>query len=95
MCNTELQSWERSELAEKLDPVDHYYRQIQNMSIEKLESITGYYIYDEEPEPDIEDFDMDDLITEIVDRLRWQSIFESDKICLLDAIHNAKIIKNK
>lgn len=95
MCNTELQSWERSELAEKLDPIEHYYRQIRNMDIEELENITGYYIYDEKPEPDIDDFSMGDLINEIVDRLRWCSIFESDKIYLLDAIHNAKTIKNK
>lgn len=35
MCNTELQSWERSELAEKLDPSSAY-NLIQEMSVLEL-----------------------------------------------------------
>lgn len=93
MCNNELQSWERDELGDRLATGDFFYRKIRNLSIMELESITGYCIYDEEPEPDLEDFDTGDLITEIVDRLRWLSIFESDKDVLLKAIQNAKIIK--
>ena len=79
ICNEQLQSWERQELAEKLSK-DFIISTIRNMSAEYLESITGYYVYEEEPEFDIdEELSTDELIDELEDRLSWQSIFTTDK----------------
>ena len=54
ICNEQLQSWERKELAEKLT-------------------------YDEPEGADIEDFDTNDLITELEDRFHWRTITKNDK----------------
>ena len=79
ICNDQLQSWERQELAEKLG-TDIIYSLIRDMSINVLESITGYYIYEDEPEFDIdEELSTSDLIDELEDRLSYLSITQKQK----------------
>lgn len=79
ICNDQLQSWERRELAEKLG-MDIIYPIVRNMSINELENITGYYIYEDEPEFDIdEELSTCDLIDELEDRLSYMSITKKQK----------------
>lgn len=79
ICNDQLQSWERQELAEKLG-TDIIYSVIRDMSINELENITGYYIYEDEPKFNIdEELSTSDLIDELEDRLSYVSITRKQK----------------
>ena len=79
ICNDQLQSCERQELAEKLDS-DLIYSIIRNMDADELADISGYYVYEDEPEFDIdEELSTDDLINELEDRLSYQSITHKQK----------------
>ena len=90
ICDNQLQSWERVELANKLSSC--FINQIiRDMSIDKLENITGYYIYDEEPEFDIdEELTTEDLIDALEDRLSWQSITKRDKKRIVEIAKTAQ-----
>ena len=68
ICNEQLQSWERKELAEKLT-------------------------YDEPEGADIEDFDTNDLITELEDRFHWRTITKNDKERLERMIENVNVLE--
>ena len=92
MCNDQLQSWERQELAEKLG-TDIIYSIIRDMSINELANITGYYVSDDEPESDIDEFGTNELIDELEDRLSWQHIFATDRDKLIKIAQGAKIIE--
>ena len=78
ICNSQLQSWERKELVEKLGD-DILYSIICDISIEELENITGYLIYEDEPEFDIDELSTDDLIDELNERLSYTSITQKQK----------------
>ena len=90
ICDNQLQSWEREELAEKL--AQYIISQmIRDMSIEELEAITGYYCYEDEPEFDIdEELTTEDLIDALEDRLSWQSITKRDKKRIVEIAKTAQ-----
>ena len=79
ICNDQLLSWERQELVEKLG-TDIIYSIIRDMSINKLETITGYWIYKDEPNFDIdEELSTSDLIDKLDKRLSYVSITQKQK----------------
>lgn len=91
ICNSQLQSWEREQLAKKIVEEGYIRDIIRNMTIDKLEDITGYYIYDDEPTKEIEDFDTDNIIDELEVRLCWMSITVDCKNKLLRMANDAKV----
>lgn len=92
ICYNQLQSWEREELAQKLG-TDFINSAIRDMSADQLEDITGYYVYEEEPQFDIdEELSTSELVDELEDRLSWQSIFESEKKRLVKILETVKTI---
>ena len=79
ICNDQLQSWERQELIEKLG-MDFINSVIRNMSADELADVSGYYVYEDEPEFDIdEELSTYDLIEELNDRLSYMSITQKQK----------------
>ena len=79
ICNDQLWSWERQELAEKLG-TDFINSIIRNMSADELENVSGYYVYEEEPEFDAdEELSTCDLIDMLVNRLSYVSITQKQK----------------
>ena len=92
ICNTQLQSWERDELADKLITYDRIADEIRDMDPSDISYLTGYYFAKEEPEPDINDFSTSDLIEELQYRLRWMSITKNDRESLLKTVTNASIL---
>lgn len=91
ICNDELQSWEREELADKLITGDMIHSIISAMEPDDIADITGYYCAEDEPEKDIEEFDTSDLIDELESRLNWCSISKREKQQLLRMAENARI----
>lgn len=90
ICNDQLQSWERQELIEKLG-MDILYPIIRYMSINELENITGYWIYEDEPEFDAdEELSTNDLIDMLEDRLSYMSITQKQKELLKTMAEKAK-----
>ncbi len=90
ICNDQLQSWERQELAEKLE-TDFINSIIRNMSADELEDISGYYVYEDEPEFDIdEELSTCDLIDALEDRLSYVSITQKQKKLLKTMAETAK-----
>lgn len=79
ICNDQLQSWERQELVEKLG-MYFINSAIRDMSADELSDISGYYVYEEEPEFDIDDeLSTRDLIDELENRLSYYSITQKQK----------------
>ena len=71
ICFSQLQSWEREDLADKLIPCSVAYQKIKTMDPDEIADVTGYYCaYDE---PDADEFELDDyrtesLVAELVER---------------------------
>ena len=94
----QLQSWERAQVIEK---VSINARELLGyFSAEEIESATGYYVYEEEPETDeqevIEDASSTDLISELLFRDEEELILdhldiETDIIPYLEN-HDYKVI---
>lgn len=83
ICNTQLQSWEREELAERLVPGSDVIGRIRNMSAEELAAYSGYYVFDEERDA-LSLIDQGDIISHLI------AEFAEDE--MLDAIGDDKII---
>lgn len=90
ICTDQLQSWERKKLSELLYP-DLIKESIREMNISEIENLTGYYVYDEEQESDIDDFGTEELIEELEERLCYGRISISDRNDLMDILKNAKV----
>ena len=84
ICNTQLQSWEREELAERLIPGSDVISRIQNMSAEELNNVTSYYVFDDERDA-LSLIDDSDIISYLIGE------FAEDE--MLDAIDDDKIIE--
>ena len=90
ICNNQLQSWERDELAKKLTP-DIVYQNIRNMDADELADISGYYVYEDKPEFDIDDeLSTSDLIDELEYRILYDSITKKQKKRLTTMAKTAK-----
>lgn len=79
ICNDQLQSWERQELAEKIIGDGFVGQAIKEMNADTLADISGYYVYKDEPEFDIDELSTSDLIDELEDRLSYVSITRKQK----------------
>ena len=84
ICNTQLQSWEREELAERLIPGSDVISRIQNMSAEELNNVTSYCVFDDERDA-LSLIDDSDIISYLIGE------FAEDE--MLDAIDDDKIIE--
>jgi len=64
---------------------------IRDMSADELSDISGYYVYEEEPEFDIdEELSTSDLIDELENRLSYDSITQKQKKRLTTMAKTAK-----
>lgn len=91
ICDSQLQSWEREQLSERITDVGYIRDTIRNMTIDELEDITGYYIYDEEQESDIDDFSTEELMDELEERLCYCRISVGYRDNLINALKDAKV----
>lgn len=78
ICNDQLQSWERQELVKKLG-MDFVYSTIRDMDVDELADVSGYYVYEDEPEPDFECVDIDDLIDALEEEIEFTTLTKRDK----------------
>lgn len=84
ICNTQLQSWEREELAERLVPGSDVIGRIRNMSAEELAVHSGYYVFDEERDA-LSLMDNSYIISHLIGEFAEEE--------MLDAIGDEKIIE--
>ena len=61
----QLMSWERVEVVKRFISLREF---LADSDAEEIENATGYYVYEDEPETDIEDGNSIDLISELIDR---------------------------
>lgn len=70
----QLQSWERKEVAERFVSLSDF---CDGYSAEAIESATGYYVYEDNPEEiDLQDEDTYDLIIELMRRQEQEEILD-------------------
>ena len=86
ICNDQLQSWERQELAEKLG-TDFIYPAIRDMSADELADVSGYYVSVDEPEEiEVIDFSLSEIINGLDYKLSYMKLSKSQKESLADMI---------
>ena len=86
ICNDQLQSWEREELVEKLG-MDFIYSVIRNMDVDELANVSGYYVYEDEPEPDLECVDIEDLIDTLEEEINFTTLTKREERRIRNLIH--------
>lgn len=70
----QLMSWERAEIARRFVSLSEF---CDGYDANDIECATGYYVYEDEPESDIEDEDSCDLISELIDRGEEELMLDS------------------
>ena len=77
VCEQQLQSWERAELADALMDYPTLCEKIRCIKPYELADITGYTIYENEPDDvDLFDISTSDLVDELVERDEVEKILD-------------------